>query len=391
MRDYYCNLKFSELKIDAEKKTTYSCCKSSPDSIDNNWLEKNPGMIFNTDKLTQERQDMLNNKRVKSCENACWRNEDNKLLTRRIQKNGNNRINLNLFSQPSTLSITISGECNLSCSYCCKEYSSAWRNDILSNGDYAMQTNVDNNRYKISNYDLALTKISQKKRNKLKQFELIEKEIELMSPHLKDVNITGGEPFLNNQLYELLTKLKNVPKIEIYTGLGLNKFRLIKILEKISLYKNIHLYISAESINENYEFNRFGNTWKNFNECLEIIKRFNIQFSFNTTYSNLTVLDYVKFSERYSQNKKHLNLVHEPEFMRMWVLDDVTKDIILNQIKDSSLSNTYNTKMIINFLSKSPSEIDRKNLEYFVKEFCKRRNIQPDFMPDSLKKWLNLA
>jgi hypothetical protein len=40
MRDYYCNQKFNWLKIDAEKKTTYSCCKATPDSIDNNFLEK---------------------------------------------------------------------------------------------------------------------------------------------------------------------------------------------------------------------------------------------------------------------------------------------------------------------------------------------------------------
>jgi hypothetical protein len=76
--------------------------------------------------------------------------------------------------------------------------------------------------------------------------------------------------------------------------------------------------------------------------------------------------------------------------MCVWVLDNTTKNELINQIHHSSLSNTHNGKKIIDLLSKKPLEIDRKNLEYFVKEFCKRRNIKPNFMPDSLKKWLNL-
>jgi organic radical activating enzyme len=389
MRDYYCNQKFNWLKIDAEKKNTYSCCKATPENINNDWLEKNPGMLFNTEKIQQERKDMLVNKRVASCEQACWIPEDNKLLSRRIELNGNEKTHSQIISQPSTLDITISGECNLTCSYCCKEFSSAWRNEIFQNGNYSELINVDENRYKISTYDLALRKVGQKDRTKLKQFELIEKEIELMSPHLKEVTITGGEPFLNDRLITLLEKLKDITEIKIFTGLGVNKIRFKKMLDKISNYKNICLSISVESTQENYEFNRFGNTWQHFLECLEIIKKLGIQYQFFTTYSNLTVLDYVKFNKLYT-NEKPLNIVYEPEFMCVWVLDDTTKNELINQIHHSSLSNTHNGKKIIDLLSKNPSETDRKNLEYFVKEFCKRRNIKPNFMPDSLKKWLNL-
>ena len=389
MRDYYCNQKFNWLKIDAEKKTTYSCCKATPNNIDNDFLEKNPGMIFNTPKLQEERQHMLDNNRVKSCENACWIPEDNKLSSRRIESKGNERTHSQIVTHPSTLDITISGECNLTCSYCCKEFSSAWRNDIFKNGSYSQLTNIDENRYKISNHDLALRKSSQKDRIRLTQFDLIEKEVELMSPHLKQVFITGGEPFLNYRLINILEKLKNIPQIVIITGLGINKIKLKNILEKICNYKNITLNLSAESTQENYEFNRFGNTWLNFLECIEIIKDMKIAYEFSTTYSNLTVLDYVKFNTSYTLNNT-INLVYDPEFMSVWVLDDVTKKELIDQIHNSPLSNTHNSKIIKDLLSKTPSEIDRKNLEYFVKEFCKRRNIKPNFMPDSLKRWLNL-
>jgi hypothetical protein len=78
-----------------------------------------------------------------------------------------------------------------------------------------------------------------------------------------------------------------------------------------------------------------------------------------------------------------------PEQERQELLEAAKKELI-SQIHTSTLSNTHNSKIIIDLLSKDPSEIDRKNLEYFVKEFCKRRNIKPNFMPASLKKWLNL-
>jgi organic radical activating enzyme len=392
MRDYYCNQKFNWLKIDAEKKTTYSCCKATPDNIDNNFLEKNPGMIFNTPKLQEERQDMLDNKRVKSCENGCWTLEDNNLLSRRLKDKSNIRTHSQLISHPTTLDITISGECNLTCSYCCKEFSSAWRNDLFKNGDYSQLENIDKNRYEISNYDLALRKTSQKDRSNLKQLILIEKEIELMSPHLELVLISGGEPFLNYRLIHLLEKLKNVPKIVIVTGLGISKVKFKNILEKISKYKNVILRISAESTHENYEFNRFGNTWQNFLDCVKIIEDAKIDYGFSKTYSNLTVLDYVKFNTLYPRSINSIfTQVFEPSFMSIWVLDDETKKILINQIRSSSLENKYHNEIIINLLSKKSSEEERKNLEYFVKEFCKRRNIKPNFMPDSLKKWLNLA
>lgn len=391
MRDYYCNQKFKWLKIDAEKKTTYSCPKATPDNIDNSWLEKNPGMIFNTKKLQEERQDMLDNKRVKSCENACWIYEDNKLSSRRIELKGNERTHSQLISHPKTLDITLSGECNLTCAYCCKEFSSAWRNDIFKNGNYSQLTSMDKNRYEISNHDLVLRKTSQKDRTSLKQFILIEKEIESMLPYLELIVISGGEPFLNYRLINILEKLKNVPKIHIITGLGISKIKFKNIVEKISKYKNVVLRVSAESTHENYEFNRFGNTWQNFLDCLKIIEDAKIDYGFSKTYSNLTVLDYLVFNTLYPRSiNSSFNQVFEPSFMSVWVLDDDTKEKLINQIRASSLENKSHNEIIINLLSKKSCEEERKNLEFFVKEFCKRRNIKPNFMPDSLKKWLNL-
>ena len=184
--------------------------------------------------------------------------------------------------------------------------------------------------------------------------------------------------------------LVKIIEINLFTCLGVKKNNLKKILKKLSNFKNLVLIISAESVGENYEFNRFGNTWKNFVECLNIIKNYKIIYKFNRTYSNLTVLDYIKFNKIFSDTGDICTL-YEPRFMNICVLDNETKQNLLEEITKFTSCNHNHVKIIVDFLSKSPTEVDRYNLEYFVKEFCKRRKIKPNFMPNSLKKWLNLA
>ena len=49
-REYYCSQKFRFIKIDLESNTMYTCDAAKPHSIDLQWLEKNPGQLFNNEK-----------------------------------------------------------------------------------------------------------------------------------------------------------------------------------------------------------------------------------------------------------------------------------------------------------------------------------------------------
>tara|TARA_R110000868_G_scaffold3399_2_gene21975 strand:+ start:54 stop:1250 length:1197 start_codon:yes stop_codon:yes gene_type:complete len=398
MRDFYCDLKFNSLRIDAEKKTIYSCWKAEGENIDLNWLKENPGQLFNTPTLQKERQQMLENKRVASCEMTCFSKEDKNLWSPRLQYKNNPRLqykdNLNKYKDvvatPTFLDIIISGECNMGCSYCCKEFSSTWRNDIYKNGDYNKFTKTYD-RFKLSNVDLALRKVSQNERTQLDSYRLIEQEIEKIIPNLKVLNISGGEPFLNDRLFKILETAKNIPEIQLLSGLGIKQERFIRCVEQIKDYRNIKLRISAESTEANYEFNRNGNTWKNFLNNLKILDDYKVEYFFNTTYSNLTVLDYVNFYTQFDSIVKNFNVVYEPDFMKPHVLDEETKNTLINDFQKSKFSNSYSTVNLINLMQQPVTEDDRRNLEYFVKQFSMRRKTNTDFMPVSLQKWLNLC
>ena len=156
MSDFYCSEKFTWLTVDLEKRSTNSCCASPPVKVDLQWLEENPGQLFNTPMLKQERQDMLNNIPVASCELECWAPERNNLISRRLKNQANKKTHSEINASPGTINIIVGSTCNLTCSYCCKNYSTAWTRDIINNGPYTFGSD----RYTLSAADKIITKIS---------------------------------------------------------------------------------------------------------------------------------------------------------------------------------------------------------------------------------------
>jgi hypothetical protein len=161
--DFYCSEKFTWLSVDLEKRQHFSCCAALPTKIDLTWLKDNPGQLFNTAHLQQERQQMLDNIPVPSCEGPCWKPERDNLVSRRdiLQSYVKTHTNITVKS-PEQFHIMLGSTCNLTCSYCCKQYSSAWLKDIADNGPY-----MDRDRFTLNKLDSILTKISQPTQKKM--------------------------------------------------------------------------------------------------------------------------------------------------------------------------------------------------------------------------------
>jgi organic radical activating enzyme len=387
MKDYYCNQKFYQLKINAEKKVIYSCCRADQEQIDINWLKDNPGEIFNTPNLIQERKSMLSNERIPGCENTCWSKEEKGMWSRRLQSENKEKITT-LRNKPTQLDITLSSECNLSCSYCCKQYSSTWRKDIEVNGDYNGLSNY-NDRYALNNFDRVLKKLSQKKRQQTTISNLINTEIDMMADSLESVTMTGGEPLLDHRFSDIIKKFKNTKSVAISSGLGVSESVLRRGLEAMSDTQNkATLSISAESIGKNFEFNRQGSNWETFLRYIDIIKEYDILVRFHSTYSNLNITDFVKFNTMFYEYPRSIGMVYDPAFMGVYNLDDETKKQVIDEIKQSNFSNTKDANNIINTINEPTNETLRQELRCFLKEFTKRRKISIDYMPESFTKWV---
>ena len=262
MSNYYCNQKFWWLSVNLEKLSSYSCCSATPQRINLSWLKKNTGQIFNTPELQRDREMMLANQPVSSCGSSCWIPESQGISSRRLTTNGQERTHSNINSSPETINVIVGTDCNMTCVYCCKFYSTAWSRDV-SQDTYPVDMSGD--RFIINDKDRVLQFISQKEIAASTTRQHILKElIDLCQVStLREVMITGGEPFLYLDLQKLVAAIPSHVNLKIWSGLGVDEKRFAREVKQLP--NNVTVVISAENIGDAYEFIRYGNSWQRFN------------------------------------------------------------------------------------------------------------------------------
>ena len=362
--DSYCSQKFWWLSVHPERRTMMSCCSAFPTRIDTTWLKQNPGQLFNSPGLLLERKLILEGQRVESC-NSCWLAEDSGIPSRRTVMQSDSITHTQVQSKPTTLHIIISADCNMTCSYCCKQYSTAWLRDIEKNGAY-----FDEDRYNINMDDRILLKLGQKAIKQSRTYNDILEEVKTYKD-CDQVVLSGGEPFLYNGLEDLVSGFDHT--VEIFTGLGVDSTRFARILDKLP--EHVKFTVSAENMGKLYEFNRHGNTWDNFQRNLDLLANRNYRFC--SVISNTTVHGYAEFERTYVTSDDQLNICNDPDYLGPNVLDAESKKLII--------SNTEVMKAV-NAESTAVQEIKAKQ---YIKEFASRRNLSLSIFPDSFQAWIN--
>lgn len=371
--DYYCNQKFWWLSVNLQRRNISSCCAATPHNVDLQWLRHNPKKLFNTTELIRDRENMLNGVRVESCESACWAAEDRQTISRRIRTNGQNRTHYSVVSDPETLNIILSSDCNMTCVYCCKQYSSAWYKDIKNNGPYLSDT-----RDTINSQDRIIEILGQKQLNDSQISDTLLSSI-YQFENLKSISISGGEPFLHNGLVDLVNRF--TCSIEISTGLGVNPSRFSKMLDRLK--SNVTLVVSGESIDKFYEFNRYGNSYQNFLLNLDSIKQRGIAYRFSVTLTNLTIFGYQQFEELYGQDNNVIQFCNDPDYLSVGVIDPES----VKKIK--SINYKWNNKLIKTALTSGYSKEQKSNFVTYLNKFVTRRSLSLDIFPNSFVNWLN--
>ena len=364
--DYYCSQKFWWATVEPERRSIASCCAASPSKINLDWLKNNPGQLFNTPELQQERQAMLDNLPVASCESTCWRAERSGLPSRRTVMGSFQRTHTDITSNPQMLHIVLGSDCNLTCSYCCKQFSTAWLRDINNNGPY-----LDETRYSINTNDRILLKMGQTAIKNSNSYQLILDEIQNIKG-ADCVEITGGEPFLYNGLPDLVASIKY--PVDIFTGLGVDHKRLAKILDQLP--DNVTFTISAENVGSLYEFNRYGNTWNKFLQNFELIAA-RFKYRFCNVISNLTVHGLAQFHSEFKTQNDLTNFCTDPDYLSASVLDPISKSLY-----------GY-TKELSTTLAIEPTALQRANLKQYINEFVSRRTVTLDVFPAHFVSWLH--
>ena len=146
--------------------------------------------------------------------------------------------------------------CNFACVYCSEEFSSRWAKELNIQTDRPNQQQIDD----------------------FKQY--VFKHID----QLEHVYLAGGEPLLMKQNLELLELLQqHNPDVHLRINTNLSKTD-TKIFEKICEFENVHWTVSIETIEKQFEYIRYGGTWKDFEDNLKIITSLDHKISFNMLY-----------------------------------------------------------------------------------------------------------
>jgi organic radical activating enzyme len=381
--EYYCSTKFTDLEVSVQSRLLYNCCKAYPERVDLDWLEANPGRLFHTDTMLQDRGLMLDNKSCVSCHHGCYKYEEQGLPSQRQQHKNTTKI-----SDPqaplSTLQISLSTDCNLTCMYCSPQWSSSWHRDIDNNGEYLLDgVPVKQN----DKWSTLWAKMKQKSRGmESRFFQLLLREIKL-STGLQKVTLLGGEPLLNNQLDQVLEHVHG-KKINIVTGLGVSHARLRQILQIIK-GMDVSFSISAEATGPLFELIRHGVTWSDFRERVSMIEENGNSIQFISTISNLSVLGFNDFYDLYSKDHDIiLNTLSDTAWMMPHVLDHRSKNDFIDSTQNKHNLPEFNT--IFDMIDKTPEDKDRINTGDYLKQFSSRRSVDLDFLPEHFRKWCGL-
>jgi organic radical activating enzyme len=381
---YYCSHKFRFIKIDLESRTTYTCHAARPHRIDFEWLENNPGQLFNTPINVYEREQMLRNQRNDSCEQNCWPAEDRGAPSPRLISQGQFRTHTDLITHPEIIDITLNSDCNLTCSYCCKEFSTSWRNDILQYGNYNIESESD--RYSQTRMDQVLSRVSQAERFDSSRTKKILDEIRTSSQSAKKIIISGGEPFLSKYLVDIVKENHHVPEIRIFTGLGVDTKRFERITDILAKCKNVILVVSADSTGTSYEFNRYGMAWSDFLYRVEILTRRQLKFEFSSVISNLTVSGFAEFYKQFGDRHIRIECVYNPNFLSPHILDTATKNQALADIESIDYEHK---QIIIDSMQSDPTAQQRADVARFLHEFVARRpGLTLSALPKTFTDWI---
>jgi radical SAM protein with 4Fe4S-binding SPASM domain len=134
---------------------------------------------------------------------------------------------------------------------------------------------------------------------------------------LKEIYLSGGEPFYIPHNIKLLNLLENkeVP-LRINTNMHWNYNN--KLYEILKNFKNVQLTMSADAIEEKFEYIRNGASWNTFIENIKMVKKeTNFQLRVNTIFSVINannineLIDY--FYNKLDVKDITINILYRPK------------------------------------------------------------------------------
>ncbi len=219
---------------------------------------------FESDYMEDLRQQFLQGKQPETC-SKCWSLEDSGGTSKRMISNSKFGLNTS-HKQIKFLDLKLGNICNLKCRICGGWSSSKWANEEIKQGS-------DIAKYWI--------KQGQWPRQETKLWQ----EITEMLPNIDYFEFTGGEPFLIQEHYDILTASveKGTSKHQqIHYNTNGTTFPAHALENIWPNFREVEIAFSIDDLAERFEYQRHGAVWKEVNDNVERISSYKNKFNLNT-------------------------------------------------------------------------------------------------------------
>lgn len=327
------------------------------------------GDIFHSEYMDNLRTQFLNGEKPKGCE-TCWKDEDNGYKSKRqiyieILKNNGTIVDYGKVPEyPEDYQIILNNSCNLKCRSCSPSHSTSWLKEVNDIPESEWE------KFGIRYFGLKHGQPGHQ------TSEFIE-SMDTWLPHVRRLEIVGGEPFYSNTWERVLTHMineghsKNILLNMSTNGTILNEDLMIKICEG---FKAVGIGLSIDGTEGTFEYLRKNAIWDEVKENLfkyhELKKKYkNLGFTYTHTTSWVNAYELPKTIQWMRDNTPlfdfWLNIVHYPPHMSIYMLPKEEKDRIKSHWETFDFKEqTNDIKALIEFMySKQPSE-DELRKEY---------------------------
>ena len=250
----------------------------------------------------------------------------------------------------SHLDIRFSNQCNLRCVMCGPMSSSSLMLEHEQMGDKSPWGNI-----KIEPYNWYSTEIAE-------QLSKI--------PTLKEVYLTGGEPFMVRGLDKFIEKLDRSVELRFNTNGTINNHKLYKLLAE---FDKVNLAFSIDGLGKVNDYIRYGSTWNQVEDNLMMAKEYGINVAITPT---IQIYNYPSITELFAYCEKHSiphydTVLIVPEHMDIRHMTDKMRErYTLAEHSEYLLANPRDDSMIPRFLE-------------FTKLMDNNRNIKiTDYIPE---------
>ena len=347
----FCSAKWKQVTLHLQSGLTHSCHHPTPHIIPVDEITVTPSALHNTKFKKEQRKMMKEGQRPPEC-NYCWGVEDlaNDVISDRVYKSAEEWSDNYLTEiknlpwdanvNPSYLEVSFNSVCNLKCSYCGPQFSSAWMEEIQILGPYPTSNYYNSIEHLKENNTMPIAK---KEHNPyIDAFWQWWPEI---YPTLDHFRITGGEPLLSRDTFKVLDYIIENPNPNMELSINSNMShhgplfdRFVEKIKQICEQKKIKkfkIFTSCEAHGKHAEYIRHG---LSYDLWLSNIKRILAEvpectFTVTSTFNALSIVSYKSFLKDILDIKKEFGgidkdipiiidipYLRQPSFLSMFIL-----------------------------------------------------------------------